>query len=63
MDKYDLINFLRDNLKIRVSKELHTQCNDYEFTEKLQVQLLLQDGYDEIEIDSDYISINELRRN
>lgn len=62
MDKYDLIEFLKENLKIRLSKEIHTQYNDYEYTEKLQVGLFLQDGYKEIEIDSDFISMNELNR-
>lgn len=62
MDKHDLIDFLKENLKIRVYRDIHTQMNDYEYTEKLQVSLVLMDGYREIEIDSDYISIDELKR-
>lgn len=61
MDKDDLIEFLKDSLKVKVSREMHTQYNDYEYSEKIQVSLYLQDGYEEIEIDSDFITLDELR--
>lgn len=62
MDKDDLIEFLKENLRIRISREMHRQWNDYEYTEKLQVSLVLMDEYREIEIDSDYISLDDLKR-
>lgn len=62
MDKDDLIEFLKENLRIRISREIHRQWNDYEYTEKLQVSLVLMDEYREIEIDSDYISLDDLKR-
>lgn len=62
MDKDDLIEFLKENLRIKISREMHRQWNDYEYTEKLQVSLVLMDEYREIEIDSDYISLDDLKR-
>lgn len=60
MNKEDLIDFLKDNLRIRINKDLHTQYNDYEYSEKLEVSLVLMDGYEEIEIDSDFIPMSAL---
>ena len=62
MDKDDLIEFLKENLRIKISREMQRQWNDYEYTEKLQVSLVLMDEYREIEIDSDYISLDDLKR-
>lgn len=63
MDKEDLIRFLKDNLRIRLEKDICNQYNDYEYDECLKVSLYLIDDdpfYREVLIDSDYINLNKL---
>ncbi|MGL5507270.1 MAG: hypothetical protein ACRDB0_05130 [Paraclostridium sp.] len=59
--KDELVDFLRDNLKIKISKETLSQYNDYEYSEKLEVKLYLETDFCTIEIDSDYIPIDRIR--
>lgn len=63
MDKEDLIKFLKDNLRIRLEKDICNQYNDYEYDECLKVSLYVIDDepfYKEILVDSDYINLKNL---
>lgn len=63
MDKEDLIKFLKDNLRIRLEKDICNQYNDYEYDECLKVSLYVIDDepfYKEISVDSDYINLKNL---
>lgn len=58
MDKEELIDFLKDNLKIEICKDICKQYNDYEYDECLKVSLyIIDDNYGEIPIDSSYIKL------
>lgn len=57
MSKEELINFLKDNLKIRIEKDICKQYNDYEYDECVKISLFITDNYKEVLIDSDYIKL------
>lgn len=58
MDKEDLVRFLKDNLRVKIEKDICNQYNDYEYDECIKFSLyLIEDGYKEVVIDSDYIKI------
>ena len=57
MDKEDIIHFLKDNLRIKLEKDICNQYNDYEYDECIKVSLYVIDEYKEVLIDSDYIKL------
>lgn len=58
MNKEDLVDFLKDNLKIHIEKDVCNQYNDYEYDECIKVSLyILDDDYKEIPIDSSFIKL------
>lgn len=58
MNKKQLIDFLKNNLKITIEKSICNQYNDYEYDKCIKVSLYIVDDYEEILIDSDYIKLN-----
>ena len=57
MSKEELIDFLKDNLKIKIEKDICNQYNDYEYDECVKISLYITDNYKEVLIDSDYIKL------
>ena len=57
MSKEELIDFLKDNLKIKIEKDICNQYNDYEYDECVKISLFITDNYKEVLIDSDYIKL------
>lgn len=58
MNREDLIDFLKNNLKIHIEKDIGNQYNGYEYDECIKVSLyILDDNYREIPIDSSCIKL------
>lgn len=57
MSKEELIDFLKDNLRIAIDKDICIQYNDYEYDECIRVSLYITGEHRDILIDSDYIEL------
>lgn len=58
MEKEELVNFLKDRLKISINKDICNQYNDYEYDECIKVSLyVVEDDYSETLITEDYLKL------